>query len=1254
MAQTDLSLSVPEGLKNSIPLTAADADILDNIKRLCLPDGYRNKTLPDSVDNSQYIWFRPIFSQEIYPNCMQSTSIAYNFTYEINRLRNLPADEASNQYSPNFAWNFFNGGNGWYGVNYLFTVDVIKNHGIPSVADYGGFYYGGGQRWMSGYNEWYNAMGNRINDIYSIYVGDEEGLLTLKHWLNDHLDGSETGGVASFIACSPYGYVVLPPESVHSGQYAMKAWCDEPAHGMTIVGYNDFIKYDYNGDGMFTNDIDINNDGLVDMKDREIGALKFANSYGDNFANNGYCYMMYKTLADDISEGGIWRNTVHVLDAKKAHTTLMTYKVSLEHNFRELLRVRVGISADTSSKYPEHTHGYTIFNYQGGKHYMQGNDTTPDHKTIEFGLDVSPLLSLVEPGLPCKFFLIIDERDEENLGTGQVNYFSLMDYSNGVLEVPCSGQNIPLLENGTTFLSAVHTPDFSKVNIATDLLPVYEPGQELELQMQAQGGQPPYTWSLDKNYFMNVSNGGFPGTDEELLIGNSATDSLAVKRLDFSFPFYGNTYDSVILSASGSLYFDEDMYFWPYLVDMPYFMRNKRVIAPFLNNQMSIFQDFENGLWYEGDASHATFRWKTTLRSNPGSSEANFALSLYPDGGIDLYYNDIDLGEMINWAAGISEGDNMNYSLAELPFPDEIIPGTKVEFKARQLPSALSITGQGMLSIKQDEGGQIRDVGIMVRDNTLVSTVRHYQFTDGPEILLEIDGENSMIINGETSGFNLAFTNRGAETVNNIDLELHCDHPLISMLDDQEQISTVLPGHTVTVPMAFSCSSDVGLLDSQSIVFDLSANVGTKNYEKEFIVQSSAPLLYLFDFKILNQNGLLEPGTSADLEIRLVNQGGRISEQTRAQLFCNDPGIAIENKVLDFGDIAPGGISTVSVNLKADFGIYFGHEVDFNLLITDSNGLTHEAGFNFRVGRVPVCVIDLDPQRHSGPNIHEMLRQMDVESLYTTNFPVNLLNYQSVVICLGIQFSYHELSMKENLKMLNYLNNGGNIYMESRVHWNLEDNYAIFDRFNIDTEAYPGLYETLDGVDSTFTEGLAYMNIAAQPFSYFRLKPVAPAYSIFTGRTYPYCAAVAFDAGSYKTIGTLFELGSLISSDSCLVDSYMQEVLDFFGIVKSSLEIDENNIIMQGTAIYNYPNPFRDHTIIPIELSGRTRVEARVYDLQGRMVREIAPSEMLPAGRHNIVWDGRNLTGNAVPEGIYIVRVSIDERIVTGKLLLLR
>jgi hypothetical protein len=43
------------------------------------------------------------------------------------------------------------------------------------------------------------------------------------------------------------------------------------------------------------------------------------NSFGGvpSWGDGGFAYMMYKTLADPFGGGGIWNNTVNVLNQKK-------------------------------------------------------------------------------------------------------------------------------------------------------------------------------------------------------------------------------------------------------------------------------------------------------------------------------------------------------------------------------------------------------------------------------------------------------------------------------------------------------------------------------------------------------------------------------------------------------------------------------------------------------------------------------------------------------------------------------------------------------------------------------------------------------------------------------------------------------------------------------------------------------------------------------------------------------------------------
>ncbi|MEZ4387424.1 MAG: CotH kinase family protein [Candidatus Krumholzibacteriia bacterium] len=82
-----------------------------------------------------------------------------------------------------------------------------------------------------------------------------------------------------------------------------------------------------------------------------------------------------------------------------------------------------------------------------------------------------------------------------------------------------------------------------------------------------------------------------------------------------------------------------------------------------------------------------------------------------------------------------------------------------------------------------------------------------------------------------------------------------------------------------------------------------------------------------------------------------------------------------------------------------------------------------------------------------------------------------------------------------------------------------------------------------------------------------------------------------------------------------------------------------------------HPNPLSVATTVRFatgpEASGPVRVA--VYDLRGRLVREVARGD-LPAGDHAIGWDRRDARGRRAPAGVYLVRVTAGNNVATGKL----
>jgi len=85
----------------------------------------------------------------------------------------------------------------------------------------------------------------------------------------------------------------------------------------------------------------------------------------------------------------------------------------------------------------------------------------------------------------------------------------------------------------------------------------------------------------------------------------------------------------------------------------------------------------------------------------------------------------------------------------------------------------------------------------------------------------------------------------------------------------------------------------------------------------------------------------------------------------------------------------------------------------------------------------------------------------------------------------------------------------------------------------------------------------------------------------------------------------------------------------------------------------NHPNPFNPSTTIHYSLALPGRVDLRVYDLRGRLVRTLVASDR-PAGWQQALWDGKDDAGTAVASGVYFYRLESGTFLQSRKMLLLK
>jgi len=1220
---------------SSYQINQTDSIVLSQVPELKVPELYKGKnppTLPDIHDNSIWPFLPPSFSQNGY-SCGQASTVGYTFTYEINRARNIPGDQPENQYPPDYTWNFFNKGQSNQGVCFYYSYEAIKSNGQPNVTDFGAM-SGSYLTWMSGYEKYHNAMFNRLSEINSIYVGDPDGITVLKNWLYDHMEGSQYGGLANFYT-DYYFFDHLPENTPEGGKCVVSEWGPGTGHSMTIVGWNDSIRFDYNNDGLYTNDMDINDDNIVDMKDWEIGGFKFVNSFGPLWADSSFCYMMYKTVAEEKQDGGIWNKSTYIIDVKEDYEPQLTFRVALKHIARNKLKVRSGISTDTTDLWPEHIHEFDIFNYQGGENYMQGNNTYEEQKTIEFGLDVTPLLSHVIPGQPAKFFLQIHEFDPDGSAAGKILNFSLVDYANGVVEISCPDNNVGIISNGFTNLAVIHTLNPDYVSIETDELPAFTPDQTFNFQMQATGGSPPYDWNILTLYNESQFNGEFPSVEDELLNQQSLVSSgRVVQEIEFDFPFYGESYSELTIHAQGIIGFRDEKLPIPYQVDPQYLFRYAPYISPFYNRNLA-FKPSQNSdnIWYSGNQNFAAFRWDVTLETEDSEFDVEFCTVLYPNGNIEYYYKDFEDITESEWLTGISEGDGTNYQISE--YSQTLAKGIDIiKYMPQNSLSSYQMTSEGLLTAEPTDDETIYNLSVKVSDDNWISSTRHYQLSSGLIYNYTINsGGDNQVDYGETATLDLSVKNISSSTINSTVFTTSSDDPYVTFNDYAENIGAIGPGETLFFPDAISFTVSSLVPDNYYLPFDVLITSAIKSWTGQFSVKANAPNIRMGTPYVINtEQGWLNPGETGNIVIPVMNIGNALVSDVSGTILTDSPYITLNSAPTTYiGDLATGTTFHDTINITIHENCPQGIEVDFNYKIEASPNIINVEAFDLVIGRYPVLLIDMDPELFSGPIIRNTLDELDVIYRYENYIPDDFAQYQNLIVVLGRKYNNYVLTDADGQQLTNFLLTYGNIYMEGGETWSEDPATPVHAMFNIDVETNTWTaINPIQGVNGTFTEDMEFDFAGAIQVYNNHLIPIEPAYSILKKVENDDILAVAYDEGTYKTVGSNIDFGGLVDEEHPSTKrNLLAKILIFF---------DQDIVItdMVDATIYNehklncYPNPFTGYSNISFHLQKNDNVDLSIYNINGQKVANVISQDNLPAGTHNYKLDGITL-----PSGVY-------------------
>ena len=213
---------------------------------------------------------------------------------------------------------------------------------------------------------------------------------------------------------------------------------------------------------------------------------------------------------------------------------------------------------------------------------------------------------------------------------------------------------------------------------------------QLNASLLANGGRPPYSWTL-----VNGGIGGCYGEVRETStfecssgasLGWQGDDSCWPYALPFAFPFYGKSFLTAYINSNGTITFDD--VFSEYNGSLAT-LKMHPMIAVLWDD----LQTYSGDVYVSSTEDAVTFRWVGEYYSD--GVPVNFAATLSSDGTIRLSYGTDNLGG--GWI-GISSGDGTNVLISASSQSGSMENAQDIVFFVYTLPEGIELDEEGMIS----------------------------------------------------------------------------------------------------------------------------------------------------------------------------------------------------------------------------------------------------------------------------------------------------------------------------------------------------------------------------------------------------------------------------------------------------------------------------------------------------------------------------------------------------------------------------
>ncbi|MDN5354610.1 MAG: hypothetical protein PWQ09_1366 [Candidatus Cloacimonadota bacterium] len=383
---------------------------------------------------------------------------------------------------------------------------------------------------------------------------------------------------------------------------------------------------------------------------------------------------------------------------------------------------------------------------------------------------------------------------------------------------------------------------------------------------------------------------------------------------------------------------------------------------------------FEDQIYHMGGALN---RGKLSLYlnypSNPSGAVDNFSYwnNLMGDPGLELWTN-IPQEMIVEYEENIALGSNYlevtvtedngsaikNAWVTILKGDDEIFVSDYTDSQGKVLlPINATLAGDAEITVTKHNF--IPHLGSL-------EISEQEKFVNSYGIVIDDDnsGESSgnddgVVSPGEEIELVVKLKNYGEQSVSEVEATITCENQDITIEDEVQFYGTIEPNETSFPEDDVNISMPADMLSGTELLFTLNiTDSENNNWEDNLIIPVVGAFAKFISYQVDdNNNGIIDPGESAPLNVTLMNIGPIPVENVEGVLNCIIEGISVNDSLAQFGTLVPGTEITNTDNnftISVEPQILPNSQIPCRLLLTNESGFQQSISFILNVGEIDV------------------------------------------------------------------------------------------------------------------------------------------------------------------------------------------------------------------------------------------------------------------------------------------------------------